>query len=289
MRPAVDVVVPFRGDDAALAAAAAALARLTLGPDDTLRIADNRRAARAARAGRAGPAEIVAAGGPPSSYSARNRAAGAGNRPWILFLDADVLPVPDLLERYFDPPPGERAAVLAGGIDDQPAAPGAPAALRYAALRGAMAQERSLEHGERAFAKTANCLVRREAFAAAGGFAEGIRSGGDADLCWRLAAAGWALEPRPSARVTHRNRATVPAMLGQLARHGAGAAWLGRRHPGALPRRSLPGLVRWTGRRWRTALAARRAGEPDAALVAALDPAAAWAFELGRLLPNRTA
>ncbi|HEX8105088.1 MAG TPA: hypothetical protein VF533_20880, partial [Solirubrobacteraceae bacterium] len=165
---------------------------------------------------------------------------------------------------------------------------GAPPALRYAALRGAMDQQRSLEHGRWAFAKTANCLVRREAFAAAGGFAEGIRSGGDADLCWRLAAAGWALEPRLDARVVHRNRRTTAAMAAQLARHGAGAAWLGRRHAGALPRRSLPGLVRWTGRRWRTALAARARGDADTALVAALDPLAAWAFEAGRLLPNRT-
>ena len=44
-------------------------------------------------------------------------------------------------------------------------------------------------------------------------FREDVRSGGDADLCWRLAAAGWELERRTGAAVVHRNRATIGALL----------------------------------------------------------------------------
>ena len=57
-------------------------------------------------------------------------------------------------------------------------------------------------------AVTANVLVRREAWAAVGGFAEGTRSGADADFCWRLADAGWELEYRDGASLDSLNRRT---------------------------------------------------------------------------------
>src|SRR5581483_10196456 len=92
------------------------------------------------------------------------------------------------------------------------------------------------------FAQTANCAVRRAAFQSVGGFAE-VRSGGDADLCLRLRAAGWRLEERRHAAVLHLNRANLASLLAQRARHGAGAAWLARRHPGAVPARGKLGLM----------------------------------------------
>ena len=140
---------------------------------------------------------------------------------------------------------------------------------------------------DRPFAQTAHCAVRREAFEAVGGFVDAVRSGGDADLCFRLAAAGWELESRPGAAVVHRNRTTVPRMLAQRARHGAGVAWLEDRHPGTFPARRLPGLLWWSTRRAASGLAALARGDRDRALVGLLDGPAVWAFELGRRLPNR--
>jgi GT2 family glycosyltransferase len=150
-----------------------------------------------------------------------------------------------------------------------------------------MSQEVTLGHGEWAFAQTANAAVRRAAFDAVGGFEDGVRSGGDADLCFRLRAAGWTLERREEAAVVHRNRTTVAKMLGQRARHGAGAAWLARRWPGALPRRRWPGLAWWSVRRAAHGAAAAVRGDRDEALLGLLDGPAVWAFELGRLVPNR--
>ena len=49
-----------------------------------------------------------------------------------------------------------------------------------------MSQRNTLT-GVRPYAQTAHCAVRRSAFEAVGGFREDIRSGGDADLCFRLA------------------------------------------------------------------------------------------------------
>ena len=257
MRPAVDVVVPHAGTRDSLHAG------LALREGDTLVVEHD-----PSRTG---------------SYATRNRGAARGRAPWIVFLDDDVDAPGDLLDRLFDPPPGERTGVLAGGVR---VAHASGAAARFAAERGLIAQETTAARERWAFAQTACCAVRREAFEGAGGFRE-VRSGGDADLCWRLAAAGWALERRDGAAVTHRPRATVAALLRQLARHGAGAAWLDREHPGSLPARRLPGLAWWGVRRALAGVRALARGERDEGVAALLDGPATLAFELGRRTSNQ--
>lgn len=281
-RPLVDVVVPFAGSAERFDALIERLGALRLADGDTVMVADNR---PGARDGVHGVVRVVGAGDHRGSYHARNAGARHGHAPWLLFADADVTPAADLLDRLFDPAPGERTAVLAGAVDDEEAA-GGTLAQRYAWLKSSMSQEQTL--GQAApFAQTANCAVRRDAFDAVGGFADEVRSGGDADLCLRLAAAGWELESRPQAVVVHHNRQTIPRMLAQRARHGAGAAWVGSRHPGALPARSLPGVLWWGTRRAAAGLNALARGRRDEALVALLDGPAVVAFEVGRRLPNR--
>lgn len=285
-RPAVDVVLPFRGSDADLQRVAERLATLQTRAGDTLTIADNR---LGAADDRRGPVDIVGAAERQTSYHARNRAATLGRAPWLVFLDADVLAPADLLDRYFADAPAEDVGVLAGAVVDEPARPGrqASAAERYAWLKSSMSQEVTLGLGDWAFAQTANAAVRRAAFDRVGGFEAGVRSGGDADLCFRIRAAGWRLERRERAAVVHRNRAAVGRMLAQRARHGAGAAWLARRWPGALARRRWAGLAWWSARRAAHGLLAIARGDRDAALLGLLDGPAVWAFELGRLVPNR--
>jgi len=283
-RPGADVVVPVAGSEAVVRAVLTTMRTLRLRPGDSLTVVDNR--------GVGVPApEVLMAAELRTSYFARNAGAARGSAPWLVFLDADVTPSPDLLDRLLTPAPGDGVAVVAGAIHDaEPGSRGGDrgaAAPRYARLKASMSQEVTLGHGRWAFAQTANCAVRREAFAAVGGFREAVRSGGDADLCFRLRAAGWAIEARPGAVVLHRNRATLRGLLAQRARHGAGAAWLGREHPGALPARRRPGLAWWALRRAGRGLLAGLRGDRDAMLVGLLDGPAVWAFELGRALPNQ--
>jgi hypothetical protein len=277
-RPTVDVVIPVAGDAGAVADVVARARALALAGGDTITVVDNR------GAGVEEP-EVLVAEGVHTSYFARNAGARRGSAPWLLFLDADVRAPADLLDRLFAEEPGERTAVLAGAVVDEPGGPDAPVAVRYAELRQSMSQ--ALDHGRWAFAQTANCALRRQAFEAAGGFREDVRSGGDADLCWRLLAAGWQLERRPGAAVVHRNRTSVAAMLGQRFRHGAGAGWLAREHPGALPARRWPGLAWWSLQRAAAGVIALARGDRDGAIAGLLDGPAVWAFELGRLAPNR--
>src|SRR4051794_12632286 len=133
MRPAVDVVVPHAGTRTDLHA------NLALRDGDTLVVEHD-----PARTG---------------SYATRNRGAARGRAPWILLLDDDVDAPADLLDRLFDPPPGERTGVLAGGVR---VAHGDSAAARFAAARGVIAQETTTSRERWAFAQTACCAVRRE-------------------------------------------------------------------------------------------------------------------------------
>ena len=253
-RPAVDVVLPFRGSDVALERVAERLGALDLRPGDSVTIADNR---PGAVDGWRGPVRILAAPGLRTSYNARNQGVARGAAPWLVFLDADVHPPADLLDRYFARPPGEEVGVLAGAvIDEAPPADGtATAAERYAWLKSSMSQEVTLAHGEYAFAQTANAAVRRVALERAGGFEPGVRSGGDADMCFRVRAAGLGARaarggrghaPQPRHDPAHARPARAP-------RRGRGVARASLAGRAAAPQLAGPRVVERAPRRRRGA------------------------------------
>lgn len=278
----MDVVVPFRGSPEELAELRASLARLRLEPADSLLVVDNSRDGRSLDA----PVSVLHAPASPTPGYARNRGAAAGKAEWLLFLDADVVPPPDLIERYFDPVPAEGTGLMAGGVRDEEVE--GPAAARYAYLRRSMSQDHTFSFGRWGFAQTANAAVRRAAFEAVGGFREDIRAAEDADLNYRLKAAGWQVERREHAAVVHRSRQSIRSFVVQKAIHGAGAAWLADAYPGSFPGHRRPGLVFWALRHASSRLlAAARARDRDQALWAVFEPLDIVTREFGRSLPNR--
>jgi mycofactocin glycosyltransferase len=281
------VVVPFRGTAAQLAELCRCLAVLRLAEADSLVVVDNTPGGAGEEVARDSGIEVVHAAGVATPGYARNRGAERGSAEWIAFIDADTVPEPDLLDRYFNPPPGDRTALLAGGVRDEPVPPGGRPAARYAHLRGLMGQENTFRFGPWSFAQTANAACRRVAFEAAGGFREDIRAAEDADLAFRLKAAGWGIERREGARVVHRSRQTVRGLVAQKLTHGAGGAWLARQYPGAFPARRRPGLVWWGIRVAVRGLAkAARRRDRDRVLWALFEPLEHLSYEFGRSLRN---
>lgn len=282
-RPPASVIVPFVGSDAELERLLGALGRLELNGDDEVIVADNRPGARVAPS--CGPIKLIDAAGLQTPASARNRGAAAAANGWLVFIDADTSPSPTLLHDLFAPLPASGTAILAGEIVDV-AGSGAIAA-RHAAARRHLSQRATLERSSHAYAQSANIAVRTRAFAQVGGFIATARAGEDADLCFRLERAGWQLEYRPRATVSHLSRDSVPAAMLQLARHGSGAAWLERRYPGAMPAAGPTALARRLARSTRTAIGAAARRDREQAAFALLDIAGTVAFEVGRLLPNQ--
>ena len=286
-RPGVDVVVPFRGSLAELADLRTRVALVQLQPGDSVVIVDNTPERAPGEPVEDDTVPVIHAAERTTPGFARNRGASRGSAEWLVFFDADTEPSPDLLDRYFDPPPGPDTALLAGGIVDEEVPPDAPAVPRYAYLRRLMHQENTLWFERWGFVQTANAACRRAAFEAVGGFREDIRACEDADLTYRLREGGWKVERRERATVVHRSRRTVRAFVAQRATHGAGIAWLNRAYPGSWPPRRRPGLVWWGVRHAVAGLvtAARRRNRDDA-LWAVLDPLEEIAHELGRSLRN---
>jgi GT2 family glycosyltransferase len=228
----VSVVVPFRGDRDGANRLLAALGDLDLRDGDEVIVADNTTHGTGSRAGRDG-IRVVRAARERSAYHARNQGARLATADWILFLDADCRPGPGLLAAYFERSISDDHGAVAGQILGDPEQ--ASFAARYARSRKLFDHAEGLIRASGGGAAAGNLLVRRKAFEAIGGFTEGIRSGGDLDLCRRLDADGWRLDFREGAVVHHRHRANLPSLLGAVARYGAGARWLNERYPGSSP------------------------------------------------------
>jgi GT2 family glycosyltransferase len=252
-RPPISVVVPFLGAREEGEQVESALASLRRRAGDEVVLVDNGETPVLSHATHA-PEQA-------SSYFARNAGAASAAGEWLLFVDADCRPRATLLDDYFAERIDDRCGVVSGRV----IAAGGQSSLaaRYARSREHLSQAAAFRHPHRPFGVTANLLVRRAAFEQVGGFQQGIRSGGDAELCWRIQDAGWTMTHREAAAVEHEHRETVRALARQAARYAAGRAWLARHRPGSSPRpkatrrlvRVAAGAVAWTalGRRERAA------------------------------------
>lgn len=285
-RPAVDIVVPFLGSAEALAELARKLhGGLDLAPEDTVTIVDN--SVHGVAAPSSPGVRVVHAPEVQSSYFARNAGAAGGAGEWLVFLDADVEPPPDLVERYFATPPDERTGVMGGAVAEVPEHEPTSLAARYTVKTQLINPvDDAADAGRFGYAVTANCAIRRSAFEAVGGFTDTIRSGGDADICFRLKSAGWELEWRQDARAVHRGRTATRALVRQMFKHGAGIAWLEDAYPGFAPRPSLRELGVVSVRSLVRAGRAAAARDRDDLALSLFGPLHRWAVWAGRWIPN---
>jgi mycofactocin glycosyltransferase len=278
-RPPVSVVVPFAGERGDAEQLGRALGRLRLGEGDEVMVGDNSVGGVASEVlggpdGPGGRVEVARAEGVRSSYHARNTAAALAQSAWLLFMDADCEPQPDLADAYFEQPVSESVGALAGPILH--AAGQRSLAARHARARNFVVIPEA--PGAIPTAPTGNLLVRRQAFERVGGFVEGIRSGGDVDFCRRLQEAGFTLELRPAATVAHPHRETLRGYLRIVSRYAAGSRWLNERYPGIAPRWPLWPEI------WRAARDAVRlwaSGDLDESLFRLLDGASLVAHNVG--------
>ncbi|QTN31498.1 glycosyltransferase [Akkermansiaceae bacterium] len=180
---------------------------------------------------------------PPSGLSAaRNIGADAASGDILAFTDDDCEPDREWLVRlgkaFLDP-----GISAAGGPNLPPlartpieavirSAPGAPSHV--------LLDDTRAEH-----LPGCNIAVRKEVFAAVGGFDPIFRTAGDdVDFCWRLSDSGHRLGFVPGAFVWHWRRPSIRAFLRQQMGYGKAEKLLLAKHP---VRFGKNGDARWTG------------------------------------------
>jgi GT2 family glycosyltransferase len=184
---------------------------------------------------------------PISPAAARNLGARHAGGEYLLFLDADCIAAPDLIERILARH-RQGPAVVGGAVI-------AEAGSYWTLCDNLLVFApylTSATAGPRAYLPSHALSIARAAFAEVGGFDESFApTGEDMDLSLRLRARGYELLLEPSAGVAHRPaRASAAAVFEHMRSFGRGYYHLQRRHAavwrspvGQLPRRSIGLLI----------------------------------------------
>ena len=214
--PRLHVIVPACRVDAKLLSVLDGLDRLSPAPAGVTLADDGSPASEvselAAERGHAATRAQGPTDPPRGPAAARNHAAASlpsSNADWLVFVDADVVPAADAMDRFAETirrGPAELVAVL-GAYDTDPPEPNVPS--RYANLRHHFTHARNAGPASTFWAGLG--AVRADAFRAVGGFdaaAYPRPSIEDIELGMRLHATGGTLIIDPAVRGTHLKRWT---------------------------------------------------------------------------------
>ncbi len=163
------------------------------------------------------------------SYAARNTAIKASRGSILAFTDGDCIPDPRwlslLVEGFQDPEVGCVGGEVVALTPNTPAE-------GYAQRKGVLSQKNSLKATYRPYFVTANVAYRREVFDQIGAFENGLETGGDVDMCWRLQEqTDWKLQLQADATVLHHHRSGTRELWKQYQRYGRGRTILRALYP----------------------------------------------------------
>lgn len=183
-----------------------------------------------------------ASGGGPAL--ARNQGASQARGKILAFIDSDCTAAEDwlqeLLPAFCDP----RLAAVGGWVDGMHL----DSALdRYEAVMSSLnlgRRELTGGAGEDTFyLPSCNLLVRKKAFAAAGGFCSELQVGEDVDLTWRLRDAGWKIQYLPCGTVYHAHRSRIWPFMKRRFDYGTSEGLLQQLHPLRGKKLPLPAMM----------------------------------------------
>ena len=180
--------------------------------------------------------------GPAAARNAGTAAAVGAGAEVVVYLDADVLPLPgwlDPLLAHLDDPLVAAVAPRIVAAD-----PGRFWVRGYETARSALDMgpdpARVRPRTRVPYVPSAALAVRPDRLpppppgGGRGPFDERLHVAEDVDLCWRTDAAGGRVRYEPAARVAHRHRTRLAPLLARRAFYGRGAAPLADRHGAAV-------------------------------------------------------
>lgn len=230
----LSIIIPARNSERTLGRTLAAVAALRRPVECETIVVDNGSTDGTAALVRSHPEVRLVHEPKRGAACARNAGLRASTAPFVAFTDSDCEPDPAWLEDLFPVLAGDPTLAAVGGT----IRPGAmdSIAAQYIDWRHIFEAEQMFWDVRYSppFLMTANAICRRAAIDSVGGFDERLWPSEDADLCWRLAFAGWKLAQFPDrGAVVHNHRSTLRGLARMGYYYGLGGADLFAKHRAA--------------------------------------------------------
>ncbi|WP_020676744.1 mycofactocin biosynthesis glycosyltransferase MftF [Geopsychrobacter electrodiphilus] len=183
-----------------------------------------------------------AVGGGPAL--ARNKGASVASGEILAFIDSDCSAsvdwLADLLPAFNDVSLAAVGGWVAGMFEGS-------ALDRYEAVMSSLNLGRREMSGgaggDTFYLPSCNLLMRKSAFAAAGGFNPELQVGEDVDLTWRLRDAGWKIQYLPQGTVYHAHRCRTWPFMKRRFDYGTSEGLLQQLHPVRAKKMLLPPML----------------------------------------------
>lgn len=171
-----------------------------------------------------------AVGGGPAA--ARNKGARVAGGEILAFIDSDCTASREWLRELLPAFSRDEVAAVGGWVDGMH---NASPLDRYEAVMSSLNLGRRAmtgsAGGDTFYLPSCNLLVRKQAFAATGGFRPDLLVGEDVDLTWRLRDAGWSIAYLPQGSVCHAHRSRLWPFMKRRFDYGTSEGLLQELHP----------------------------------------------------------
>jgi glycosyltransferase involved in cell wall biosynthesis len=219
----IEVVVPVQNMADHLAEALPPLLK-QLSPKDKITVVNDASSDATESVARRCGVNVITVAHSRGPYYARQLAAVRSEADVLLFVDARSRALPGLIDAHRDMHSADGVALSCSEVRTRS---GPSLAARVAALRQGMSLRNHVDVPHRPpYFTTANLGINHRAFVGVGGFRH-MRSGADADICWRIQKSGlgsFAVDRRPLMEWEPRN--SIRDLASQRMRYGKSTAYL---------------------------------------------------------------
>lgn len=167
------------------------------------------------------------------SYSARNTGIKNSKGEIIAFTDSDCIVSENWIRELSKGFISDNIGCVVGAVHSYQdnTNKGDTLVERFSKSKDIMSQERTLNSNFLPYGETANVAFRKNVFHCIGYFDEIFKSGGDADIAWRMQLlTTYKLIYRPESIVEHHHRVTLKDLFLQHFKYGLGLAMLNKKY-----------------------------------------------------------